>query len=227
MHMPRLFASTAVTLTLLAMSAPVHADSTLLSNLDQPPSLASKQTFYGQSFITGNVNETLRGATMPLDPSDAPSKSITLEVEARTSSGTVGATLFSDFSSSYDPTTHLVAFTADSSYVLKSGTGYWLVLSDPGRGVEWQFTTSNTIQAQDGYALPTHNTAFISTGDHASGNATYYQLSDGPQMFELTATSVSAVPEPSTASMAAFGAVAFTAYGWYRRRRDQLRQAAA
>jgi hypothetical protein len=36
-----------------------------------------------------------------------------------------------------------------------------------------------------------------------------------------------AVPEPSTAIMAAFGAVAFLAYGWSRHRRAQRRQAAA
>jgi hypothetical protein len=38
---------------------------------------------------------------------------------------------------------------------------------------------------------------------------------------------VSAVPEPSTAIAAVFGAVAFVGYGWSRRRRDQRRQAAA
>jgi hypothetical protein len=36
-----------------------------------------------------------------------------------------------------------------------------------------------------------------------------------------------AVPEPSTAIVAGFGAVAFIAYGWSRHRRDQRRQAAA
>jgi hypothetical protein len=35
------------------------------------------------------------------------------------------------------------------------------------------------------------------------------------------------VPEPSTAIVAAFGAVAFLAYGWSRHRREQRRQAAA
>jgi hypothetical protein len=35
------------------------------------------------------------------------------------------------------------------------------------------------------------------------------------------------VPEPSTAIVVVFGAVAFLAYGWSRHRRDQRRQAAA
>jgi hypothetical protein len=35
-----------------------------------------------------------------------------------------------------------------------------------------------------------------------------------------------AVPEPSTALVSVFGAVAFIAYGWSRHRRQQRRQAA-
>jgi hypothetical protein len=36
-----------------------------------------------------------------------------------------------------------------------------------------------------------------------------------------------AVPEPSTAILAAFGSVTFITYGWSRHRRAQRRQAAA
>jgi hypothetical protein len=43
----------------------------------------------------------------------------------------------------------------------------------------------------------------------------------------LTAQGTAIVPEPSTAIVAAFGAVAFAAYGWSRHRREERRQAAA
>jgi hypothetical protein len=43
----------------------------------------------------------------------------------------------------------------------------------------------------------------------------------------IEAEFVSAVPEPSTAIVAAFGAVAILAYGWSRHSREQRRQAAA
>jgi MYXO-CTERM domain-containing protein len=43
----------------------------------------------------------------------------------------------------------------------------------------------------------------------------------------IVATAPAAAPEPSTVIVAVFGAVAFAAYGWSRRRRDQRRQAAA
>jgi hypothetical protein len=57
-----------------------------------------------------------------------------------------------------------------------------------------------------------------------------YFLPDGaplPPTDLLVSGSLSAVPEPSTAIVAAFGAVAFMAYGWSRHRREQRRQAAA
>jgi hypothetical protein len=43
----------------------------------------------------------------------------------------------------------------------------------------------------------------------------------------IATAGATAVPEPSTAIAAAFGAVAFLAYGWSRYRRDHRRQAAA
>jgi hypothetical protein len=48
----------------------------------------------------------------------------------------------------------------------------------------------------------------------------------GPN-FDAVAAAVSAVPEPSTAIVAALGAVAFIAYGWSRHRRERRRQAVA
>jgi hypothetical protein len=134
MRFPCSFACTALTLSLLGMSAPVNGDIVLLNNLDQAPQLATTNPFFGQSFIAGTVSEPLSGAKMALDPGDVPSSGIKLEVEARNSDGTVGATLFSNFSSSYDATTHFVTFTANSAVELTAGTGYWLVLSDARAG---------------------------------------------------------------------------------------------
>jgi hypothetical protein len=223
--MRRSVASTAVALTLIVMSAPVHADLALLNNLDQPVSLSTTNKFYGQSFIAGTVNEQLSGASMQLASFDTPSSGITLEVESRNSDGTVGSTLFSNFSSSYNSTTHQVTFTANSPFELMAGTGYWLVVSDPEmHGVAWEVTTSSSYQSQNDYALPSSDTAMTSTQDNGRGHTVYYQLSDGPQLFELT--EVAANPEPSTAIVAGFGAVAFIAYGWSRRRRTQQRQRA-
>ena len=147
-----LFAPAAIALTILGMSAPVRAGSVvLLNNLNQPPMAASSNPFVGQSFIAGTVDQTLYGAQMQLDPTSPPTPGITLEVESRNSNGTVGATLYSNFSSSFDPTTGVVTFTANSPFELTAGTGYWLVLADPrAGGVTWDFTsqmTTNRITA--------------------------------------------------------------------------------
>jgi hypothetical protein len=190
------FASAALALSLLGTSAPVHAGPVLLNNLDQEPQRATTNPFYGQSFIAGTVSEPLYGAKMHLDPIDSPSSGIKMEVEARNADGTVGATLFSNFSSSYDSTTHLVTFIANSAFEMTAGTGYWLVLSDPkAGGVAWEFTESYVYQSQYAYGLPSYDTAWIGTQDNGQGKSVYYQPSDGPQLFQLIAGSV---PEPSS-----------------------------
>ncbi len=136
---------------------------------------------------------------MQLDPTEPPSSGIALEVEARNDDGTIGATLLSDFTSSYDPTTGLVTFTANSHFELMAGTGYWLVLSDPlAGGVNWEFTALNVYQSQFGYGLPSYNTSWSSTSDNGLGTSTYYQPADGPQLFQLIAAEPATVPEPSS-----------------------------
>jgi hypothetical protein len=198
MHAVRTFTAFAIALTLLGSFATTRAGSVvLLNNLDQPQSQSAYNVFYGQSFISGSP-EQLYGARMQLDSAVAPSSKIELEVEARTSNGTVGQTLFSDFSSSYDASTHVVTFLANSLFNMAADTGYWLVLSDPKNGtVGWEFTTSQVYQSSFGYGLPSYNTAFVATQDNGMGDIVYYQPSDGPQMFQLIAPGGS-VPEPSS-----------------------------
>jgi hypothetical protein len=186
-----------VMLALSAVSAPVHAGIVLLDNLDQSPQPTSSSPFVGQSFIAGSANETLYGAQMQLDPTAPLPSGIVLEVETRNFDGTVGATLFSNFSSSFDAMTGLVTFTANSHFELTAGTGYWLVLSDtPTGGVTWDFTASNFYHSQFGYGLPSFNTSWTSTEDNGSGTSNYYQPSAGPQLFDLIAPTPASVPEP-------------------------------
>jgi hypothetical protein len=206
MRAARSFATFAVALTLLGSFATTRAGSVvLLNNLDQPPQPTGSSAFVGQSFISGSPEE-LYGARMQLDATLPPSSSITLEVEARSAGGTVGQTLFSDFSSSYDTRTGLITFLAKSPFEFAADTGYWLVLSDPTKhSVTWDFTTSQVYQSSFGYGLPSYNTAYYSDQNNGMGNATYYQPSDGPQMFQLLA-----VAEPPSFLLLSF-AVAIAA----------------
>jgi hypothetical protein len=199
MRIPRSFTAASLALTLLGLSAPVHAGTVLLNNLYQPAQTTNASSFVGQSFIAGTVDEPLYGAQMQMG--SAPDPGIKLEVESRNFDGTVGATLFSNFSSSYNAMTGLITFTANSAFELTAGTGYWLVLSDPlAGGVTWDFTALNVYQSQYGYELPSHDTSWISTADNGLGSSSYYQPSDGPQLFDLIGPSsaTSAIPEPQS-----------------------------
>jgi hypothetical protein len=185
----------AIALALLGSAPTTRAGSVvLLNNLDQSPQPTASSPFVGQSFISGAAEE-LYGARMQLYPSAPPSSKITLDVEARNANGTVGQTLFSNFSSLYDSTSGVITFTANSPFELAANTGYWLVLSDPGNGiVTWDFTSSLVYQSSFGYGLPSYNTAYYSDQNNGMGNAFYYQPSEGPQMFQLLAL----VPEPTS-----------------------------
>jgi hypothetical protein len=216
------FAPVAIALTLLVGLAPAPAcagpvTAVILNNLDQPASQSGPSAFVGQSFIAG-ASTPLYGAEMLLNPS-VPSSDITLEVEARTAAGTVGQTLFSDFSASYDARSGLVTFLANSPFELTAGEGYWLVLSDnpTNKGtVTWDFTTSPVYQSDLGYGLPSYNTAWYSDADNGMGISSYYQPSDGPQMFELIAV----VDEPATYVLMGIGAIVIGYVGWFHRARS-------
>src|SRR5262249_13115513 len=122
MHAARNFTTFIIALTLLGSFATTRADSVvLLNNMDQPPSASTYNPYYGQSFISGSPEE-MYGARMQLDSAIPPSSNIKLEVEARTSNGTVGKTLFSDFSSSYNATTHVETFLANSPFNMAANT---------------------------------------------------------------------------------------------------------
>jgi hypothetical protein len=207
MFHPRSFAAAALALALSGPLAQVHANTVLLSNLDQPSMVGSSNPFFGQSFIAGTVDQPLYGAEMQLDPGSSPTSGITLELESRNADGTVGATLFSNFSSSYDMTTGLVTFTANVPVELMANTGYWLVLSDPlAGGVAWDFEQTNVYTSNFGFELPSLNTAWTSTADNGNGgmNSVYYQPSDGPQLFALISSAPAPVPEPSSLLLLCF-----------------------
>jgi hypothetical protein len=217
-------ATFAIALALLGSSATTRAGSiVLLNNLDQPPENTGSIAIVGESLIKGTPEE-LYGARMQLDHNLPPSSNIMLEVEARNADGTVGQTLFSNFHSSYDPSSGLITFLANSPFDMAANTGYWLVLSDPTNGsVTWDFTTSQVYQSSFGYGLPSYNTAYTSNHDNGLGNFEYYQPSDGPQMFQLLAPAP--VTEPPSFRLLCFPlAIALLAMGYRHVRASQFRR---
>jgi hypothetical protein len=88
---------------------------------------------------------------------------------------------------SYDPTTGLAAAVANGPFTLKANTGYWLVLSRPGRGpVEWDWTASTASSSILGVTMPADHATFVTQSGTA--RITYCSLADGPQLFEVDGT---------------------------------------
>jgi hypothetical protein len=104
---------------------------------------------------------------------------------------------------------------------MAANTGYWLVLSDPTKcSMTWDFTTSQVYQSSFGYGLPSYNTAYYSNQDNGMGNATYYQPSDGPQMFQLLAVA----EPPSWLLLSIPVAITVLAIGYRHVRASQFRR---
>ncbi len=102
-----------------------------------------------------------------------------------------------------------------------SGSGGFIgiVGLDGDLGLQHNYISGTTITSTSEY----DNTTLSGLG-LILGTYTYTWGTGGP---DHTLTVLVGVPEPSTAIVAVFGAVAFTAYGWSRHRRAQRRQPAA
>jgi len=166
----------------------------------------STPTLTGGS-ISGTI--TTGGETGPLSSGDISSWDITVNISSPSSSFTLTPTDSSILEISQ------VSATLSQLMITQASTPAGLVISEPSNGpfVNWTFP-STPPTTEGGYAAGLNGTAAVSasiTSPYTIG----------------TAQTSSAVPEPSTAIGAVFGAVAFIAYGWSRHRREQRQQGAA
>jgi hypothetical protein len=86
------------------------------------------------------------------------------------------------------------------------------------------YVSGTALSATDTYSGQTFVSLGLTPGTYTwtwgtGANADSFKVQIGP--------AATAVPEPSTAILAVFEAVAFVTYGWSRHRRHQRRQAAA
>ncbi len=176
-----------------------YAD-TILSNLNQFALAGDRAKYVGEAFTTGSTQMNLTSATVEVK--SALGGTPKLELEAANANGTVGSTLFT-FTYASDtyqtPYLSLLVFNAATNYLLATDTTYFLVLSDSGANVIWNYAGSPTYTAEDGFVLPTKNTSFVSSTDNTLSNGYYYTLADYPAIFSLSASPVAAAtPEPSS-----------------------------
>jgi len=184
--------------------APCAAKADITYNLTTPP--------YTGGTISGTI--TTNGATGPLSAGSISSWDITVQITSPSSSFTLTPTdssiaQITQVSASLSQLTLTQSATVNANWsIAESATGPF---------VSWQLPFSATPESGNIFAGPEGNEPPAVTA--TSGIASPYTIG--------TAQTTSAVPEPSTAIGAVFGAVAFIAYGWSRHRREQRQQGAA
>jgi hypothetical protein len=199
----------------LFLTTSAFAD-TVLTNLNKTALAGDQGEYVGQAFTTGATSMDLTSATIEIK--SALRGTPELELEAANANGTVSSTLFTFTyaSDSYqNPYSSLLTFNA-ANYVLAPDTTYFLVLSDAGAVVTWNYAGSTSYTAQDGFVLPTKDTSFVSSADNTEKNGYYYPLSDDPAIFSLSASPIAATPEPS--SLVLLGTGLFGVFGAARKK---------
>jgi hypothetical protein len=145
--------------------------------------------------------------------SSGPTLGETFAVYGRNADGTVGSSLFTDFSLSYDRGSLNTTATATAPLTLQANTSYWLMMIEiPGTFGDWDSSLAFTYTSTFGVSIPTSN----SSVSFFSGSYQYLNLTDGLQLFQLTGE---ALPEPSSLALATTSAVIMLGATWLRRRR--------
>jgi hypothetical protein len=158
-----------------------------------------------------------------LDDGLAPGESFA--IFGRNADGTVGHSLFSDFTLSHDSTSGNTTASANSPFTLQAGTSYWLMMLVQQSGVpanfgDWDGSNSLTYMSSFGVTIPDTNTSVTYLSDFLGNPPTYHynNLTAGLQLFQVDGSALGAVPEPSALVLA--GTAALAGLGlWARRHR--------
>jgi hypothetical protein len=115
----------------------------------------------------------------------------------------------------------LYTFTLASPYLLSSGTTYWIVVSDPDIGDQYNWVFNNdevnpSGQNSSGYLWPSAGTLRTTDGGLNWTDRSAFSQSDAA--FYLNASAPAAVPEPGTWAAAAL-LVGGAAYARWRKRK--------
>ena len=219
-------------LMLLPFSSAARADVVLLSNLTMPVGAGVSPTlFTGQSFQQGTADSAIPDVTIQVAEAYGLTSTTMLELETRNGDGSVGSSLYSNFSDSVVPPdgtlpvgSERIIFKANTNFTLTAGTSYWLVVSDTAtNGVPWQFTPSGAYQSVQAYGIPAFRSSWSSNADNGNGSmSTYFDPSSGNQLFQL---SVAIIPEPSSLLLAGLSSAFGVSFVVMRRRANHAPQA--
>lgn len=195
----------------------------VVSTLDLPNDGPFPGDQVGAAIQIGNTPISLISVVYTEAFSGGPTPGESFAIFSRNADGTVGSSLFTAFTLSYDSSSQNTTATATSPFTFQANTSYWLMmLETPGTFGDWDSSLSSTYTSAFGVTIPDTNTSFSNVpGSDPGSGPTYLNASDGLQLFQLNGTPATvAVPEPSALLMAATGGViVLWATGLHRRRR--------
>jgi hypothetical protein len=150
--------------------------------------------------------------------SQGPTKGETFAIFSRNADGTVGTSLFGDFTLSYDSVSQNTTATANSPFIFGANTSYWLMMVEtPGTFGDWDSSNSFTpYTSAFGVTIPDTNTSFA---DVPGLGTQYLDANQGLQLFQVNGNALAAVPEPPALALAATGGAVLLGASWLRRRR--------
>src|SRR5271165_1560287 len=91
--------------------------------------------------------------------SSGPTLGETFAVYSRNADGTLGSSLFTDFSLSYNSGSLNTTATATAPFTLQANTSYWLMMIEiPGTFGDWDSSLAFTYTSTFGVSIPTTNT---------------------------------------------------------------------
>ena len=173
----------------LALSPAGHAQ--IINNIGQPSIGTTSGDQVGASFINGTAASLQNIVISETTLGPRPGEFLTLN--ARNNDGSPGAVLLNFLAGT--TSAGLATFAPAASFVLGANTGYWIVLNSQTSSVvgSWDFTLSDSYTSSNGSSMPATRTSFFNT---ASIPTTYFDLSDGPQVYRVNGTALpAAVPE--------------------------------
>jgi hypothetical protein len=200
------------------------------SLLDTASQQITSTTWLAQGFTTPVSGGLLNLESIVLGLSvNSGSTDTRVQLFANSGSLPSGSALATVVGSVASNTPALYTFTLASPYLLSSGTTYWIVVSDPDVGDQYNWVYNNdeinpSGQNSSGYLWPSAGTLRTIDGGLNWTDRSAFSQSDAA--FYLNASAPAAVPEPGTWAAAAL-LVGGAAFARWRKQRNEAQKEAA
>jgi hypothetical protein len=204
---------------LLASCQEAHAG-VVVSTLALPNNGPGPGDLVGAAIQIGSTPISLTSVVYNETFSNGPTSGETFAIFSRNSDGTVGTSLFTDFTLSFDNTSKNTTATATAPFTFLANTSYWLMMVEtPGTFGDWDISNSFTYTSNFGVTIPDTKASFSNVPGTGSGTGPmYFDANQGLQLFQLNGNPAGAsVPEPSALALAATGHAVVLAAIWLRR----------